>query len=49
MMKKFLLILFFSLFLTSCRMSDAKRIKEDYESLNGQISASGNEYLTVGV
>lgn len=46
-MKKILLLIIPLLFLTGCNNKDGIRFKEDYESLNGQTSASGKEYRTI--
>lgn len=50
-MKKVILLLCCFLFLlTGCfKKSDAVKFKKEYESLNGEISASGKKYLDVSI
>ena len=48
-MKKLLLLIIPILLLTGCKNKDALRFKEDYESLNGQVTSSGKEYRTITI
>ena len=50
-MKKFLLgiILLFTIFTLTACSNDAMKFKKDYESMNGEVNASGKEHRTVSI